>query len=190
MKHKTNFKEVEVVCRNVIRLEDEIIKYTHLIKEHPDMKELYEERGWAYFVNHDYKKALADYAKALELDPKNTYYLFCRADCFAKLNQWDNAVKEYKKILEIDDKDADAYRGIAEIFDMQQKDKEAEDLYTKTLSIRNNVENYFIRAYHYMNKGEYKKAHSDLENALKLDPNDESILCLKNIAFKKMKTKK
>lgn len=183
-------ENIIIEYNGIIKPEDEIKKYTHFIREHPNTKELYESRALAYIINQEYEKALADFQKAYELDPKNTYYLFCRADCFAKLNQWDNAVKEYKKILEIDDKDADAYRGIAEIFDMQQKDKEAEDLYTKTLSIENNVENYFIRAYHYMKKGEYKKAHSDLENALKLDPNDESVLCLKNIAFKKMKTKK
>ena len=182
-------EEETIKYNDITKPEDEITKYTKLIKEHPDMKELYEKRSWAYFVDHKYEKALADYTKALELDSKNTYYLFCRADCYEKLNQWDNAIKEYKKILEIDDKDADAYRGIAKVFDMQNHNKEVEDLYTKTLYIRNNVENYFIRAYHYMNKGEYKKAHSDLENALKLDPSDESVLCLKNIAFKKMKTK-
>ncbi len=127
--------------------EFEIKSYTKLIAEHPENKELYEGRGWCYFVNKEYKKALADFQKAYELDPQNTHYLFCCADCLGKLGKWDNALKEYKKIIEIDTKESSAYIAAAEILAMQGKNAEAETFYNKAISAKDDRENYFLRAY-------------------------------------------
>ncbi len=115
--------------------------------------------------------------------------MYCRADCFKALNDWERAIKEYKKIIKINDKEANAYRGIADILDNQHQNYETNELYARALSIKNNVELYFTRAYQYMSKGDYRKALSDLENALQLNPKEESVLALKNIALKKLMKK-
>lgn len=160
--------------------EFEIKSYTKLIAEHPNTTELYEGRGWCYFVNKEYKKALADFQKASELDPQNTYYLFCRADCFERLKEWDNALKEYKKIIEIDRKESSACIAAAEIFAIQGKNAEAETFYNKAISVKDDRQNYFFRAYFYMRNKQYDKALADFETILNLMPNDTESLFLKN----------
>ena len=189
MKNKKNKRQTNIIFNALFSPEDEIKKYTHLLGKYPKTKGFYEGRAFAYFANREYEKALADYTKAYEADHKNINYLYCRADCFKALNDWERAIKEYKKIIKINDKEANAYRGIADILDNQHQNYETDELYARALSIKNNVELYFTRAYQYISKGDYRKALSDLENALQLNPKEESVLALKNIALKKLMKK-
>ena len=173
-------KNAIVICNGTVSPEFEIKNYTKLIAEHPNNKEFYEGRGWCYFVNKEYKKALADFQKASDLASQNTYYLFCRADCFEKLKEWNNALKEYKKIIEIDTKESSAYIAAAEILAMQGKNTEAETFYNKAISAKDDRQNYFFRAYFYMRNEQYDKALSDFDTILNLMPNDAESTFLKN----------
>ena len=184
-------ENVIVEYNGIIKPEDEIKKYTHFIKEHPDTKELYEGRALAYITNKEYEKALADFQKTYELDPQNTHYLFCCADCLGKLGQWDNALKEYKKILKIDDKDALCYLNMADIFFQKHSDQSAEKYYTKAIELsKNDCMYYYRRAYFYYSIGKTDKALTDCDNGLKINPNDNCILSLKDQIFKELKRKK
>lgn len=173
-------KDIILITPGMNSPEFEIKSYTKLIEEHPENKELYEGRGWCYFVNQEYKKALADFQKASKLDPQNTYYLFCSADCFERLKEWDNALQEYKKIVEIDPKESSACIAAAEILAMQGKNAESETLYNKAVSAKEDRQNYFFRAYFYMRTEQYNKALADFETILNLFPNDTDSLFLKN----------
>ena len=172
-------KEFILIAPGMNSPEFEIKSYTKLIAEHPENKELYERRGWCYFVNQEYNKALADFQKASELDPKNTYYLFCRADCFERLKEWNNALKEYKRIIEINTKESSAYIAAAEILAMQGKNNEAETFYNKAILAKDDRQNYFFRAYFYMRIKKYDKALADLENVLRFASNDNNAKFLK-----------
>jgi len=66
-------KDIISVAPGMNSPEFEIKSYTKLIAEHPENKELYEGRGWCYFVNKEYNKALDDFQKASDLAPQNTY---------------------------------------------------------------------------------------------------------------------
>ena len=173
-------KDIILIAPGMNSPEFEIKSYTKLIEEHPENKELYEGRGWCYFVNEEYKKALADFQKASELDPQNTYYLFCCADCFERLKEWNNAFQEYKKIIEIDSKESSACIAAAEILVMQGKNDEAETFYNKAISAKDDRQNYFFRAYFYTRTKQYDKAIADFETILHLFPNDTDSLFLKN----------
>lgn len=173
-------KDVILVSTGTNSPEFEIRSYTKLIAEHPENKELYEGRGWCYFVNKEYNKALEDFQKASELDKQNTYYLFCRADCFEKLEEWDNALEEYKKIIEIEPKESAACIAAAEILAMQGKNADAETFYNKSVSAKDDRQNHFFRAYFYMRTKQYDKALADFETILHLIPNDTESLFLKN----------
>ena len=183
--------EATIIYNGIIKPEDEIKRYTKFIKEHPNTKELYEGRAFAYITNQEYEKALADYSKALELDSKNTYYLFCRADCFGKLGKWDDALKEYKKILKIDDKDAACYLNMADIFFQKHSNQSAEKYYTKAIEFgKNDSMYYYRRAYFYYSTGKTDKALADCDNGLEINPKDNCILSLKDQIFKELKRKK
>ncbi|MBO4707135.1 MAG: tetratricopeptide repeat protein [Elusimicrobiaceae bacterium] len=182
----------EVIIYNAtIRPEDEIKRYTKFIKEHPNTKELYEGRALAYITNKEYEKALDDFQKASKLDPQNTHYLFCCADCLGKLGKWDDALKEYKKILKIDNKYATCYLNIADIFFQKHSNQSAKKYYTKAIEFgKNDGIYYYRRAYFYYSIGKTDKALTDCDDGLKINPKDNCILSLKDQIFKELRRKK
>jgi tetratricopeptide (TPR) repeat protein len=54
-----------------------------------------------YRQQNELEKAIADYSKAIELDPKNAERWNDRADAFAALAQWDKASADFSKAIEL-----------------------------------------------------------------------------------------
>ena len=56
-----------------------------------------------------YKEAIADYDKAIELNPKDADTYYNRGAAKNHLKQHKEAIADYDKAIELDPKDADAY---------------------------------------------------------------------------------
>ena len=63
----------------------------------------------------DYKGEIADYNKAIEVDPKHHFAYYNRGIAKAYLKDYRGAIDDYSKVIEINPQYADAYsnRGIA-----------------------------------------------------------------------------
>jgi len=66
----------------------------------------YMSRGLAYKANGDLDRALADYTKAIELDPKDAYAYYNRGLHYRAKGDLDHAIADYRKAIELDPKDA------------------------------------------------------------------------------------
>ena len=69
----------------------------------------YNNRGIAYSDKGLYDQAIADYTKALELNPKDADAYYNRGLAFRKQGLYDQAIADYTKTLELNPKDAEAY---------------------------------------------------------------------------------
>lgn len=93
--------------------------------------ERYYRSGSEKFKTADYRGAIVDYSKAIEIDPKQVRYYLDRAlvkDQYLK--DYRGAIDDYTKVIELDDqKKASPYflRGMAKIR-IQQKDSGCLDL--------------------------------------------------------------
>jgi uncharacterized membrane protein YhaH (DUF805 family) len=78
-------------------------------KNAPDKK--YDEKG-------QYDKAISDYNKAIEIDPRNATAYSNRGDAYAYIDQLDKAISDYNKAIEINPRDPRAYnnRGLTYFF--------------------------------------------------------------------------
>lgn len=81
-----------------------------------------------YFLIDDYKNAIPDYTKAIELthknkDLENLYYF--RATAYKNLKQYDNAISDLKKVIKINSQNADYYFMISEVYEIQENYKKA-----------------------------------------------------------------
>ncbi len=70
---------------------------------------MYLERGSALLGAGNTDAALADYAKALELNPKNTAAYIARAHAYLKLNDRESALNEFDRAATIDPYDIRPY---------------------------------------------------------------------------------
>lgn len=58
--------------------------------------------GWLEYLKKDYAKSQSYYKKAIALEPKSIEARFGLVNPIAALQQWDDLLKNYKEILDID----------------------------------------------------------------------------------------
>ena len=95
----------------------------------------YNNRGLAYYNKGQYDRAIADYTKAIQINPKRASAYNRRGVAYAKKGQYDSAIADYTKAIQINPNYAFAYndRGVA-YAKKGQYDRAIDD-YTKALSI-------------------------------------------------------
>jgi tetratricopeptide (TPR) repeat protein len=96
-----------------IRLFTNAIASGELVRE--QLKTAYKFLGNAWFDKGDYDRAIAEYTKAIEIDPRFAVAYYNRGLAWGKKGDYDRAIAEYTKAIELDPEHADAYnnRGIA-----------------------------------------------------------------------------
>ena len=119
---------------------------------------------------HQNDKTIADFTRAIELDPKSAKAYFARGLAYLVLEQFDKAIADYTKAIELDPKLALAYnnRGGA-YWVLKQYDKAIND-YTKAIEIDpKSAEAYGNRGFVYLKVGKKKEAEADFAKAKMLN---------------------
>ena len=70
-------------------------------------------RGDAWADKKDYEKAIADFSRVIQIDPKNSWAYASRGLAEAERKQYDNAVADLDQALKIDPDNPDALNGRA-----------------------------------------------------------------------------
>ena len=113
--------------------------------------------GWVFFIivvfflvtyydKGQYDRAIWDYNKAIEINPKGTVAYINRGNVYAANGQYNRAISDYTKAIEINSKDTAAYinRGIAYYY-TQRYDKAWDDV-DKAQSLGAQIQPGFLKA--------------------------------------------
>ncbi|KAI4177111.1 MAG: hypothetical protein LQ343_000593 [Gyalolechia ehrenbergii] len=84
--------------------------------------------GNKYFKNKDYVKAIAEYTKALSVEPESVTYLSNRAAAFMSANRFSEALADLKKAREIDPRNAKVLHRLARVYVSLGQPSEAVDV--------------------------------------------------------------
>jgi stress response protein SCP2 len=103
---------------------------------------LYTANGESLYDKEQYAEAKIWYQKALDLQPDDTYLLLCIASCLDEMDESDS-LPYYERILAINEKKLGKDHpdlvtnldDLAEIYSAQERYKEAESLYQRSLEI-------------------------------------------------------
>ena len=131
-------------------------------------------RGFAYGELKQYDKAIADFDKAIELNPEDVHVDYRnRGVAYRKLKQYDKAIADYDKAIELNPKDADTYHNRGFAYDeLKQYDKAIAD-YDKAIKLNPEYAYaYNNRGYTYLWLKKCDKAQTDFKKANKLDAKD------------------
>ncbi len=90
-------------------------------------------RGDCYWKLNDYKNALSDYLKSIELDPTNGAAYDNAAMCFFNIGDYDKAHSYIDRAIEIEGENDMPMVRKAQFFEFQQRKTEALNQYKKTL---------------------------------------------------------
>ena len=110
--------------------------------------------GFAYLMGRQYDKAIADYNKFIELNPKLAEAYRKRGMAYEDNRQYDKAISDFTKIIKLKPKDVEAYDLRAYAYESKGQDDKAIADFDKAIEI------IYSRAISYQKKGQYKKACS------------------------------
>lgn len=176
--------------------------------DEPDFARTYYERGREHEEDHRYAEALADYSRAIKLDPKFVEAYLRRSSIYSwKLPDSERndamAVADLTKILEITPRAFGALFNRAQCYMRLGKTDDAITDYSAAIKVAKIEETSFERykyeseslanAYHYrglayhQRKGDYARAIADYTEALRLMPHIQMVRFRRAQAYHELK---
>jgi len=124
----------------------------------------YNNRGNAYSDRHQYDRAIVDYDRAIQLNPKNADTYNNRGTAYSQCKEYAKAIADYDRTIQLDPKDTTAYnnRGIA--YARQGQYSEAIADYSQAIELNSKDRNT------YTEQGLFTQAIADYDRAIQLEP--------------------
>lgn len=133
----------------------------------------YMQRGYNHYKQERYKKAVAEYSKALQLDPANSNAYFWRARSLLKIGRYDKAIADLKKTVKLDPGYSKAYDNLGWLHMKRGQYDESISYLNKSIKLKsNNGWAYYTRAHIHIKKGDIEKGLIDANRACKLGYKD------------------
>ncbi|HEY9786254.1 MAG TPA: tetratricopeptide repeat protein, partial [Candidatus Obscuribacterales bacterium] len=161
--------------------------FSRAIAMSPNLREAYFLRGDAKRRMRNWRAAIPDYTRAIEIDARkeeqkhdigssaeqwtSTAMAFQgRAICYAGMQQYELAAKDYTKAIELDKDSGLAYKGRGWIRFWQNDYPRAESDLERSLSLEPSPDGCYRLAIVKMCQGKYKQAMRNANGAVTLDP--------------------
>ncbi len=143
----------------------------YVAKANPEYADSYCSRGNAKYASGDYKGAIIDFDKALELNPDAIIYSN-RGSAKGKLGDKTGAIMDFDKSLELNPENADTYYNRGAVKDESGDKAGAIIDFDKSLELNpKNATAYNNRGIVKYTSGDYKGAIIDFDKSLELNPN-------------------
>jgi len=149
---------------------------------------LHFDAGIGYYRGAGTKdKAIAEFTKAVELDPNYAAAYIYRGMAYDINKQYKNSVSDFSKFAELDSKDGELYATRAHFYRKKDKYGEAVNDFSKAIKYDpKNTENYYWRGNIYTKVGRHEAVIPDYTKLIELSPKD--IGAYNGRAFAYMKT--
>jgi len=132
------------------------------------------KRGDAYDDIQEYEKAIAEYNKAIEINPNYASAYYNRGCANAEMGQYSEAVADYDRALELRPNHFLAYYNRGLVYSRIGENEKAITDYNKAIQVDpDDADAYYSRGLAYNKKGEVAKGVSDLEKCIELSTNPE-----------------
>ncbi len=130
----------------------------------------YVERGDEYLYQGNYKQAIADYDKAIELDPSCATAYNNRGITYRKQGDYERAIVDHNKAIELEPDYATAYNNRGNVYYDQGNYEQAIANYNKAIELDPDYAYaYWSRGLTYKAIGFTESALSDLQHSLELN---------------------
>jgi len=147
-----------------------IADYDQALKLKPDHQFANYNRGWAYSAKGDHVHALMDYNRAVARNPDDAVSYNDRGHSYAEIGDLDNALADFDKAITLKADYALAYSNRGWVLAQRDKHVDAVAAFSEALRIEQSATDFNSRGYSLVKLGEYDKAITDFDAALKLDP--------------------
>ena len=142
-------------------------------------------------INEDFESTLNHHKKAVELDPKNLFFLKNLGFIYNNLNKHENAIELFDKALEIKPNDYDSLRQKAVSLSKLGIEKDVIELFDKALEIKpDDYDSFREKGVSLSKLGKEKEAIKLFDKALEIKPDDWLTLIWKGHTLEGIEKKK
>jgi len=150
--------------------------------------EFYNNRGIVYDKQKKWELALADYNKAIAINPDYTSAYLNRGTVYYDQEKWELALSDYNKAIAINPDYALAYYNRGLVYYNQKKWELALSDYNKAIAINtDDALAYYNRGLVYYNQKKWDLALSDYNKAIAINPDDTSAYLNRGVVYDKQK---
>lgn len=142
------------------------------------------QSGFAKYSKEDYKGAIVDYSKAIELNPKDSYLYRVRGSSKNNLQDYLGAIADYSKAIELSPKNSVTYyfRGRAKFELKDFIGAIADYSIAIELNPKNPQDTYMLRAVAKCELKDFRGAIADCSKEIVLNPKDNYAYYFRGIA--------
>ena len=152
------------------KFDDVINLLTDKVLETKKDVELYIFRGFTWYNKKDNNKAIADYNKALEINPNYELAFYNRGSALVAEKKYDKAIADYNKVIELKPYYIDsAYTARGNVWKAKKKYDKAIDDYNQAIKINPDLANAYYRRGLAKKENLAKKGKNIDLNEIKLD---------------------
>jgi len=145
--------------------------WTDVLKHHPRVQYARNSRGQYYYENKKYDRALEDFSRAVEIDPKYAKAWYNRGNVFDETGVFDRAIDDYTRAIEIEPHYTMAYNNRGLTHRHKGDFEKAIADFTAALNLDPNyAKAYNNRGMVLAQAGEHPRAIEDFTRALARDP--------------------
>lgn len=126
---------------------------------------------WGQGVAKDYDHAIAEFTRALRINPKSVQVYNARGFAYATKGNQDRAIADYSESIRLDPKFAIAYNNRGNSYRIKRDYDRAIADYTEAIRINPGYAfAHYNRGLVYGNKGDYDRAIANFSEAIRIDP--------------------
>jgi tetratricopeptide (TPR) repeat protein len=171
--------------RNKVWL-DELTLWDDAVHQAPGNERSYLNRGAAFYNLGKLDKALADYIKALQIDPHDFVTYSDLGLIYMDKGDYNMAIFEFGQAIKINPNYAGAYNNRARAYDKKGDLDKAMADYTKAIQVKSDyAAAYNNRGIDYDKQGRTDLAMADYDQAIKVDPDYPETYNNRGIAYQK-----
>lgn len=154
-----------------------------LLKNPGNDSEFY-ARGMVQHTLANYDLAIADFDKALELDPKQSVFYVSRGNAFSEKKNFDRALADFDKAIQLEPNLMEAYFERGRLYSSARDWDRAIADFDKAIQIDPQWSGtYLLRGNAHLTKENPDLAIADFDKALQLSPRDANAYNLRGIAY-------
>jgi tetratricopeptide (TPR) repeat protein len=154
------------------RTDDALRYYSIALALRPSRPQLHWIVGAILFDKGAKAEAVAEWSKAIELDPRDAGAWYNRGVVHENLKQWDKALADYTRAIELEPKFAWAWNGRGAAHAALEQYDEAIADHSKAIELNaKEARSWWQRGSTYASRRQWDEALADCTQAIKLDPN-------------------
>jgi tetratricopeptide (TPR) repeat protein len=148
-----------------------ITLYDHTLKVTDNNWLIYNNRGTAYADVSNYKQAIEDFGRAIEIKPGYVEAYNNRGSAYDDLGNYKQAIEDFNRAIEIKPGYAEVYINRGHAYDGLGNYRQAIEDLNRGIEIKPGyAEAYLNRGFAYNGLGNYRQAIEDLNRAIEIKP--------------------